>query len=255
MKFKQLVSYFILISIQLLGQQSVDFFAPLDATIDEILVQQTIPNTGNFNELVIPVGFSDRGNAWPVLTNSTYYPLHGVFPNGILLKDSITQNSGAIQVEDWYEPMLDDYFNTHSNNLHTVDFEFVKRSDGKPYTPDYSMAQWIVENDNVDTNIICDPYVPSNSITKGILTQVAENMYADNPNVFNNINAIHFVFNVGRTNKREFNTKFGVTIINNISLENNNIIYFEGPITINWKIDAIPHERLHLMGLQTERIA
>ncbi|MFH1525418.1 MAG: hypothetical protein ABIG69_02025 [Bacteroidota bacterium] len=242
MKLKLLLAVGLLMLPQVFTQQSVGFFAPLDATIDETTVTQSIPYLGNFEELVIPVGFSDRDNAWPVLSNSSYYPKHGVFPNCDLLRDSIAEYNNAYPIENWYEPMLDDYFDTHSNGLHTVDFEFIKKSDGKPYTPDYSMAQWIIENNNVDTNVIWNK-------RKEILLQVAENMYADNQNVFNNINALHFVFNVGSTNPDEFDTTYGGTIEDNLRLESNSVVYFEGPISINWKTDAIPHERLHMMGL------
>jgi hypothetical protein len=138
--------------------------------------------------------------------------------------------------------MLDDYFDQHSNGLHNVDFTFIKRVDGKPYTPDDSMAQWIAENGNSASNVICNEI-------NDIALQVAENMYADNQNVFNNVNALHFVFNVGSTDKAEFNTAIGGEVLYNIRLESNNVLYFEGSITINWKSDAIPHERLHLLGL------
>lgn len=204
--------YFILTVSISFAQQNNEQMELLICGTEEEAVTEVIPANGDFYELVIPVGFSDRLDNdgtlhWPTLKNSTTYPKHGVFPDGTLLKDYISNNGNEIPIEDWYEPMLDSFFDTHSKrnstpSLHTVDFEFVKKADGTPYTPDHNMA-YLISKYDTDSNIIFFHY-------EEILTEVVDNIYADNPTLINNADALHFVFKVGSTAMREFHVDYVV---------------------------------------------
>jgi len=197
--------------------------------------------TGNFQELVVAIGFSDRSPAFPTINNNPDYPNPGTFPNGTLLEDYITSQGGSIPFDEWWEPALDSYFDTHSSGIYTVDFSFPRQANGYPYEPINNMAYFITQNGGSGNNVIWNEYPQ-------ILDEVAENMWLDNNNIFNGVDAIHFVFHVGTTAKDEFHTEHGGTINSNITLNGSFGTYFTGPISIEWEPDAIAHERMHLIG-------
>lgn len=207
--------------------------------VTTIMMMTPVNLTGDFQELVVAVGFSDRNPAFPTINNNPAYPNPGTFPDGTLLEDYITSQGGSIPFDDWWEPALDSYFDTHSRGIYTVDFSFPRQANGDPYEPTNSMAYFISQNTTSDTNVIFNLY-------QQILDEVAENMWLDNNNIFNGIDAIHFVFHVGSTAKNEFHIEHGGTIDINETLDGTYGTYFTGPVSIQWNPDAIAHERMHI---------
>lgn len=82
--------------------QSID--SPLDIITSNIQYNPSQPYvssvnlTGNFNELIIPVGFPDRNSTWgfPQISTNNDYPLVGQFPNETLLKDYVHTNGDTM---------------------------------------------------------------------------------------------------------------------------------------------------------------
>lgn len=110
--------------------------------------------TGNFNELVVAVGFPDRNPPYPRIYNSSTYPLLGTFRDGTLLSSYVTQQGGSIPVDEWYEPAFDTYFNTHSGGVYNVDFTFLKRPDGNPYTTINNFSYFQTLNGDSSNNVV-----------------------------------------------------------------------------------------------------
>lgn len=70
--------------IDYIEPQSVEKISALESSQ---LYVSSINLTGNFHDLVVVVGFSDKDHGYPTMQNSDLYPLIGAFPNGTLLKD------------------------------------------------------------------------------------------------------------------------------------------------------------------------
>lgn len=203
---------------------------------------QSIPFTGDFTDLVIAVGFPDRAPTYPQITNNSSYPKLGVFRNGTLLRDYITQQGGSISLEEWYEPAFDTYFDTHSGGIYNVDFIFVKRPNGNPYTTINNYSHFRTLNNGSDINVFWNKW-------NEIMNEVAENMITDDPNIFNDVDAVHVVFNVSGNQKNEFHIEHGGTVKSSGTLKNTlGQILYSGPLSIQWNVDAVIHERLHIIG-------
>lgn len=181
--------------------------------------------SGHFEELVVTVGFSDFSPSYPTIDTNYAYPLLGVFPDGTLLSDYIIQNGSPIPIDEWYEPAFDTYFDTHSGGEYTVDFEFIKTPTGNTYTPDSSFTYF--QDGGSINNVIWNNWYE-------ICHQVTSNMYSDNPQVFNNIDLINFVFKVGSTPKDAFSTLHGGTVRYHVTFNGPGGAYYDDkPITLN----------------------
>ena len=249
------MKYFILIlalSTLRIFSQSID--SPLDIITSNIQYNPSQPYvssvnlTGNFNELIIPVGFPDRADTlgFPQITTNNDYPLLGQFPDGTLLKDYVHMNGDAIPVDEWFEPAFNHYFNTESGGLYNVNFQFIKRPDGKRYLTTHGLDYFIAHNldsHNKPTavNVISNRF-------SDIVNEVAQNMYADNPNIFDNVDIVHFTFE-GRS-KTEFYDGAGGTVRYSINLTapDGHVLYQNKPTTLQLSAAAIPHEYLHIIG-------
>lgn len=194
---------------------------------------------GDYYELVIPIGFIDRKIndtlVYPFLYNDSTFLTTGVFLNGTALVDSINTLGGQLDIEAWFKPQLDHYFDFSSNGSSTLEVDFIRKTNGEPYTP-YDSLQYFIDLEGSDYAVIKEQY-------EEICSQVLEQVEDDFPTLFNNADAFHFVFHVGSTSKREFFGNHGGTV---------KILNYDGtdyPISINYKSDAIIHERLHLLGL------
>jgi tetratricopeptide (TPR) repeat protein len=201
--------------------------------------------TGNFHELVIAIGFPDRNPYYPRLYANSDYPLIGVFANGTLLKDYVDQQGGSIPIDAWYKPAFDAYFITQSNGLYNVDFKFVKKPNGTPYTTTNTFSYFRNLNGS-DVNVIYNHLY-------SIVSETLRNIYADSSNIFTGISAVHCIFNVQGetlTTKSEFWAEHGGTIDNIVTIRNSlNQIIYSGPISYQWNPDPVIHERMHLMGV------
>ncbi|MGE5498096.1 MAG: hypothetical protein ACM3Q2_08505, partial [Syntrophothermus sp.] len=105
---------------------------------------KTINLTGNSREAVVIMGFPDRDTAYPRLTNSNkQFPLLGVFPDGTLLTDFIDKHGGAITADKWYGPALNHFYNVYSGGRYNVNFDFIRKPDGRMYLTDDPIKKWI----------------------------------------------------------------------------------------------------------------
>ena len=73
-------------------------------------------------------------------------------------------------------------------------------------------------------------------------------MYADNPNIFNNIDLIHFTFE--GIPKIEFFDNHGGTVKFHVTFTapNGQVLYNNKPITIQLNANSILHEYMHIIG-------
>jgi len=245
---------FVSVSIITLPQ---DLLTPIDYIVTESDSQSYSPSslqtyvssvnlTGNFNELVIVVGFSDKYNEYPTLQTSDFYPLLGAFPDGTLLKDYVAQNGNSILADQWYDPLLNYYFTSASGGLYNVNFQFVKNpSNGGTYLTNHPFSYWVSQNGGSTSSVIYN----KRSL---ILREIADQLYNKNPAIFNNISSIHFIFQ-GVTNC-EFLTTFngcaGGTIDNYFTLKNvsGTVTYWTGPVSYQRNMGAVLHERFHIIG-------
>jgi len=76
--------------------------------------------TGNFNELVIVGGFSDRTHDYPTINTNANCPPLGAFPDGTLIKDYVAAHGDHIPADDWLRPGLNSYFNQQSDGVYNV---------------------------------------------------------------------------------------------------------------------------------------
>lgn len=130
MKKLFLLIFYFLTAAGLLAQTStgpIDILPPGQIPPSQTKVS-SINLTGNFNDLLVVVGFSDRNYNYPTLTTVQYYPKWGAFPDGTLLKDYIQQQGGSIPADVWYQPAFDYYYTELSGGLYNVNFNFLKSS-------------------------------------------------------------------------------------------------------------------------------
>jgi len=250
---KKIILLFVFFSITKITFAQVMTSFNKDAFLHQPLVTEatvkisSINLTGNYHELVIAIGFPDRNPTYPRVWASMSYPLLGIFRNGTLLKDYVDQQGGSIPMDTWFKPAFDTYFNTHSNGVYNVDFTFVKKSNGNPYTTTNTFDYFKALNGGDPNSVIM------NNITM-IVTEAVRNIYADNPSLFSGKSAIHFVFNVPgspNTTKNEFWTFASGTIDNSITIKNSlgTITIYTGPVSYQWNTETIIHERMHIIGL------
>ncbi|MCU7513508.1 MAG: hypothetical protein HF300_13175 [Ignavibacteria bacterium] len=194
---------------------------------------------GNYKELVIVVSFPDRDNSYPRIKSNDQFPLLGSFPDGRLLNDYVKSKGGSISADEWHKPALNHYFNSHSGGMYKVDFNFLKQKDGKAYTTKSPLASWIKKHKEADDVI----WVFWNEMA----SEAAEKIYAENPNIFKGVQAIHMVFT--GINKNEFNTQHGGTVSWDVKLKNKKgMVLYDGPISIQRDLGSIAHERMHIIG-------
>ncbi|PIS46245.1 MAG: hypothetical protein COT22_01010 [Ignavibacteria bacterium CG08_land_8_20_14_0_20_37_9] len=229
---------------------SQDLLAPIDNISSTYSTQTYTPSVdlfGDFHELVVVVGFSDKDYGYPTLQTSEYYPLLGAYPDGTLLKDYVAQNGNSIPADQWYEPLLNYYYAAVSGGLYNVDFQFVKSTNnGGTYLSDHSFSYWVTQNGGSSNSVIYN----KRSL---ILREIADKLYNDNPNIFNDISCIHFIFQgVNNCEFYKYTTVkcAGGTIDNNITLKNVNgtVTYWTGPVSYQRSMNAVLHERFHIIG-------
>lgn len=201
---------------------------------------KTINLTGNSREAVVIMGFPDRDTAYPRLTNSNkQFPLLGVFPDGTLLTDFIDKHGGAITADKWYGPALNHFYNVYSGGRYNVNFDFIRKPDGRMYLTDDPIKKWIDRAGQAE-NVIWNNWTE-------MATQAAEKIVRDHPNAFKGATALHIVF--AGMPKTEFNTAHGGTVEWNGELKDlKGRILYKGPVSIQRDINAIAHERMHLIG-------
>lgn len=148
---------FSLLFIFIFTTNSQDLIESIDS-VGSFTSQLTTPIslTGNFNELVISVGFPDVPSTFepPVLTNPSQYPIYGVNENEVLLQTLIAINNGSYPVDQWYEPAFDNYFDVHSGGLYNVDFEFLKAGPNSRYLTSHNLSYFISLNNNDSNNVV-----------------------------------------------------------------------------------------------------
>jgi tetratricopeptide (TPR) repeat protein len=216
---------------------------PFDSTFQQPSEKVSSINlTGNFNELVISVGFPDRPTTldYPIIVNNDIYPVCGVFEDGTLLMDYITSQGGSIPIDEWYGPAFRKYFNTHSGGVYTVNFNFKKPSSGGRFLTSNTMQHYIGLN-NSDSNVIFNK-------KQQILNDIAQVIWEDDNTAFDNIDAIHFTFeNIPRN---EFHVKYSGTVGFNYTLTGSGgqVYYANKLITIQLNAAPIVHERMHIIG-------
>lgn len=234
---------FSLLFIFIFTTNSQDLIESIDS-VGSFTSQLTTPIslTGNFNELVISVGFPDVPSTFepPVLTNPSQYPIYGVNENEVLLQTLIAINNGSYPVDQWYEPAFDNYFDVHSGGLYNVDFEFLKAGPNSRYLTSHNLSYFISLNNNDSNNVVWNKW-------QEILNDIAEVIYNDDEHTFDDIDAIHFTFE--DLPKHLFHETYGGTIKGNVTLSSGGTnFYVNKPITIQRKAEAIVHENLHLLG-------
>lgn len=203
-------------------------------------IEKTISLVGKSRELVIIMGFPDRDQSYPVLKNKDEkFPLPGAFPDGTLLTDYINSHGGSIPVDLWYKPALNHFFSVYSGRRYDIQFDFLKRSDNKVYTTKDNLQTWIDKAKSAD-DVIWNNWLEMTG-------QAAEQIYKDNKNAFDEVKAIHFVFT--GINKNEFNTLHGGTVQWDTEIKGpDNNVYYRGPVSIQRDVNAIAHERMHILG-------
>ncbi len=114
--------------------------------------------TGNFNELVICVGFPDLPFSldYPTINhdNSGYFPKLGTFPDGTLLEDYVVSQGGSIPMDDWFKPALDNFYDIVSGGVYTVDFDFLKRDSYYRYLTTHPFSYFVNLNGGNTDDVI-----------------------------------------------------------------------------------------------------
>ncbi|MCU7492671.1 MAG: T9SS type A sorting domain-containing protein [Ignavibacteria bacterium] len=198
--------------------------------------------TGNFNELIIVVGFPDRTHSYPRLTNDAEFPLLGAFPDGTLLSDYINSHGGSISADEWYRPALTDFFSNQSGGLYTVNFSCPKQANGDPYLTTRTFAGYIADNGS-GVSVV-------KSKNTNIASDIVNNVYNANPSLFNNVKALHLVF-TGITQDEFYHEHGGFVDPGNtytITSSVTGAVIFNGPIDFQMSMGAIAHERMHMIG-------
>lgn len=189
---------------------------------------------GTINALVVPVGFPDKPLTiqYPAFVYDQYFTPLGVDLNGNSLSQLITQNNGSYPYDQWYGAGLNHYFVTESGGAFTVNFQFLKKSNGTRYQTTDNFSTW----GNVYANY------------SAILNQVAQNMYNDNHGVFSGIAEINFTFE-GLTETEFWNGDYGGTVSTNFTLTGTNGQFsWTGPVSIQWDCKNVLHEFMHVIG-------
>ncbi len=191
--------------------------------------------------MVMVIGFPDRNNDWPVITdNNQYFPVIGAFPDGTLLSEYISVN-GPVPIDMWYEPSFERYFQVHSGGMYTGDASYPKPGNGHTYLTDHTLQYWITQNGG--SNNVC--WNKWNEMAN----EVAFKILLDDPNAFTNVDLLHVTF-TGIT-RNEFHTIYAGVALNNVYIRNPNNpsqIYYQGPAGVQRTAGAIIHESLHLIG-------
>ncbi|MBZ0179310.1 MAG: hypothetical protein K8F36_08465 [Melioribacteraceae bacterium] len=205
----------------------------------------SIDSVGSFFDLVIPIGFSDLmsdPSDYPDLDTTYNLPFNGIFRNGTLLRDYIDSLGGKIDIENFFKPQLEDYFDVTSNGLHTLLVKFMRTpSDSGSYTPDSTFSYF--------ESLTNEPLLEDETVKLQIFEQILDNVAQDYSTDLNNADAIHFIFKVGGQISRTdlfYEDRGGTT--SQISHSPNNY-----PVTLNWTARSIVHERLHLLGLDDRK--
>ncbi len=248
---KSIFIFFLLINLTIYAQESASTASQLTGksytgnhkTKSTSIRINAVNIYGNLNELVIPVGFPDKPNTiqYPYLSNNPLYPVVGQFPGGTLLSDFIKTHGGRIAENLWFEPAFNHYFTTESGGLYKVNFHFIKKADGTRYLTKHDFGYFEKLNKH-DFNVVIGQW-------RKIVSEVADNMYAENHHVFDNIDLLHFTFE-GLTKREFWNGINGGTVMFNVNLTSpdGKIIYKDKPVSIQIKTSAIPHEYMHLIG-------
>ncbi|MDP4173387.1 MAG: hypothetical protein Q8933_05425 [Bacteroidota bacterium] len=202
--------------------------------------EKTVSITGNSKELVIIMGFPDRDTSYPVIKSNDKFPPLGAFPDGTLLSDYMASHGGSIAIDKWYKPALNHFYSSHSGGKYNVEFDFIKAPSGRMYLTKDSLSKWIGKGSNSGNDVIWNNW-------HQMVSQVAEKVYNDNKNAFSEVKAIHFVFS--GMNKNEFNTQHGGTVEWDTEIKGSSgKTYYKGPVSIQREVNAIAHERMHIIG-------
>ncbi len=244
---KWLIPAFIILNINIYSQ-NIALYSVTGITSNRTFNQtktrvNSVNITGNLNEFVIPVGFPDKPNTinYPSLSNNELYPVTGEFPDGTLLSNFIKKHGGSIPEDLWFEPAFNYYFNFESGGLYKVKFHFIKKTDGTRYLTSHTFDYFEKLNRRKSGVVIGQWH--------NIISEVAENMYKDNPSVFNNIDLLHFTFE-GLTKNEFWNGINGGTVMFHVTIKSTDgkILYNDKPVSIQIKTATLPHEYMHLIG-------
>jgi len=211
--------------------------------------------TGNYKVLSIVIGFPDRPNGpngtWVLplfYPASNGEPIYGSFPNGNLLNDMLPYSKVS-----WYEQAAEYFFQTMSGGMFTIDNEYPTPPGGNPpfyltQTPMDGPNGWKARF-NQQTNIIAGHYLGQNN-WEIIVKEVTDQMYVNDPAIFNNVKKIEYIF-LGITNSEfESGNAYAFTSTTFHS------IYAPGTgqllATVIWScaraFGAMCHELLHRIG-------
>ena len=244
MKYFLVCFFVLLLSLDIHSQQFFDFYP--DTVVTQPVQQpkvkvSSITLEGNLHELVITVGFPDRPNSsvYPEITQATNYPKFGIFEDGTTLEEYLIEH-GSIPMDQWYGPALNKYYNTLSGGVYTVDFDFVKKTNGNRFTTLNAWAYYVALNGNSDVSVVYNK-------KQDILNDVAEEIYNVYPNIFDDPDCIHFTFE-GLTPDEFWHGHGGTAYTNFVLTTSNQTVLYSGPISIQHSASAIAHERLHIIG-------
>ncbi|MFC2084497.1 T9SS type A sorting domain-containing protein [Bacteroidota bacterium] len=220
-------------------------------TIENKIVSIPIKSVTPIKVMILAIALPDHPkytDEWPTIKNQTGYPnidhpILGTFPNGTLLRDSL-ENNGPISVQEWFKPQIELYYETNSDNKFNVELVIPKTKQGKVYKTKRSYNDWVESNGGNTTNLVM-----GKGHWKEMATEVMENVYADDQNIFEDIKLINFVFLV---RKDEFTAEsFGayspdiryLFISSNPERE-----FYNGYVTILRSFSPILHESFHRIG-------
>ena len=236
----------------ILSMNSAVFGQDLFQTIDVIPVNTNLKTsgsvqasvssvnlTGNFNELIIPVSFPDRPemNQCPIIVTNQAFPLLGVFQDETSLKDFVHNHNDTIPEDLWYGPGFNHYFTTESGGMYNVNFQFVKKTEGKygtRYSTSNNFSHW---NNNVYYH------------RAEILNEVVQNVYGADPGIFDGVDLLHFTFEGIDVSEFYDGSATGTVDFNmTFTAPNGHVIYSNKPVSLQMYTRNISHEYMHIIG-------
>jgi hypothetical protein len=127
-----------------------------------------------------------------------------------------------------------------SGGIYTVNFDFIKPTNGR-YLTSHSWNYYKQLNGGSETNIIYNQ-------RQAIMNDICEVIYSQDPDVFDNIDCIHFTFD-GVSTTQFWDGNSG-TVLPHITITGSDgtVYYSNKPVSIQTRAGLIAHERMHIIG-------
>jgi hypothetical protein len=204
---------------------------------------------GHFKEMVIAVGFNDGEDGlieYPKMSTQNVrreednYPFLGRDINGHVPDDP------DMYIDSWYKEAFDTYYDSahYGGRDYTVEFVFPFRKSGNKkyvYTTKHTKEYFLSSGKRINNE----------TVLKIIFKEVMDNMLEQDSTYFDDIDALHFFFEVKGFTKDDYSTNnAGGGVIYYFNYESNpeRVINKIFAVTHQYSVDCVMHERLHIIG-------